>query len=112
MPACFQLIRKSAPEAGPVAFTTIDEDMCAEFLTKCDPVEWYAGWYDIIGFRLACGSTFEQITKEFRDNDSGNYDIYGDLLPVVEWLDKNFTSNAFHQSSSARFDNDPVEDED
>lgn len=61
MPNCFQLIRKSQPEAGPVVLTEVDEELCRHFGVSIHPYCWYENWYDIIGFRLALGRSFAEI---------------------------------------------------
>jgi hypothetical protein len=57
MPNCFQLCR----DGQAVALQQIDEEMCNHFNAPCDPVRWFRGWYDFIGFDLATGRDFAQI---------------------------------------------------
>lgn len=96
MPNCFQLVRKTDPEASPVVFTTIDTEMCRHFNVKCDPVEWHHGWYDIIGLSLAYGKTFDQLKETYigyiREAEDA-WDIH--MLDIINWLDANFVSDAW-----------------
>lgn len=100
MPNCFQLIRKSDPEAGPVVLATVDEEMCDHFNMPCDPKEWFCEWYDCIGFRIATGDTFDSIKTEFEAYVADGQRYYIDLLAILGWLDTNFTTNAFYQPKS------------
>lgn len=100
MPNCFQLTRKDRPEEGPVAFHQIDKEMCEFFNEPEDPKYWYVAWYDCIGFRLACGKTFDQIEEEFEKGCRENYiasdqEFMEKQLKVVQWLKERFTSNAW-----------------
>lgn len=84
MPNCFTLTRKSDTEAGPVAFSTIDDEMCEHFGVKPDPKMYHRGWYDCIGLALACGQTWDKIRETF----SG-------MVPIVDWLESHFIPNAW-----------------
>ena len=100
MPNCFQLIRKSAPQEGPVVLQKVDEEMCAFFRVPCDPVKWYHYWYDTIGFSLAMGSSFEYQRQSVKDNpnpDDESVDWDKRTIEIIDWLDENFTTDAFAQ---------------
>ena len=102
MPNCFQLTRKSELDKGPVKLDQIDQEMCDHFKEPCDPKKWYCWWYDIIGFKLAMGKTFDQIKddlKSERDKAEENdiKQVNQKWLDITEWLDENFTSNAWYQ---------------
>lgn len=88
MPACFQLYKKGSSE--PEKFTVIDEEICAMLDVPCDPVKWIYGWYDIIGFKLAIGKTFEQIVTDLEEYN----DV--ELLKITRWLMEHYTSNAWY----------------
>jgi len=87
MPNCFTLTRKSDPAAGPVKLTLIDEELCAHLGVEVHPSNWCFGWYDIVGFALAMGKSFAEI-REFCED-------YEDLHPIIDYLDANFTTNAW-----------------
>ena len=87
MPNCFSLTRKSDPESGPVPLATIDEEMCVFFNVLPHPRMYYLGWYDMIGFRLAVGHTFEEIISDSSER----------LKVVAQWLQDNFIPNAWAQ---------------
>lgn len=90
MPGYFCLNRKSEPEAEPVKFVTIDEEMCAHFGVTPDPVKYYRGWYDIIGEALAMGASFAKIRECFEKNNEPNG------VAIVDFLDANFVSDAWY----------------
>lgn len=89
MPNCFTLTRKSDPDAGPVAFAKIDEEICAHLDVPCHPKHWYLGWYDDIGMALAHGMTFERMREIYEE------DREVQAIKVVDFLDENFTANAW-----------------
>lgn len=103
MPNCFNLTRKSAPEAGPVPRVTIDEEMCAFFGLPCDPVKWHHGWHDDIGFGLALGESLEKQRADTLKKIDGMIGIgnedgalwQGHKLEIINWLDAHFTTNAW-----------------
>lgn len=94
MPNCFQLVSKKTGEAEVLA--RIDEMLCAHLGVPIDPKEWVYSWYDIIGFSLAMGRTFEDLRQTF---SVGEEDERSDhervMLRIVEFLDKNFTTEAW-----------------
>ncbi len=94
MPRCFQLTRKSDLAAGPVNLNLVDEEMCARFLTSVHPTKYYMGWFDCIGWRIATGMSFDDIRAEAAKEPDG---YLAQMIPIVEWLDENFTTNAFYQ---------------
>lgn len=101
MPNYYALTRKSAPDAGYVTFIAIDEEMCAHFEVTPHPVNWYCDWENVVGFALACGRTFQYIRDEiekhaYRDPVTNQlYDEDVRLIEVIEWLDDNFTVEAW-----------------
>lgn len=101
MPNCFQLIRKSDPQAGPVSLSLIDEEMCKHFGVTPDPVQYYCEWFNWIGFRLAMGRSLEYLRGYFNGaSDFGPKEddrMFDELSKITKWLDENFTSDAFYQ---------------
>lgn len=87
MPNCFTLTRKSDLESGPVAFAKIDDEMCGAFGITPDPKKYYCQWYDIVGFGLAVGKSFSDLREIWHDQPK--------YLQIVDWLDENFTSDAW-----------------
>lgn len=87
MPNCFQLVRKSDTNAGPVVLQQIDDEMREAFHEPPDTEHWYRDWYNWAGLYLALGKTFDQIREIVKDDVQG--------LRIVEWLDANFTSSAW-----------------
>ena len=87
MPNCFSLTRKSDPAAGPVPLALIDDEMCEHFGVTPHPKDYYKFWYTFVGLPLACGKTLADVQGMYKDNPEG--------LAIVEWLDANFTSEAW-----------------
>lgn len=83
MAAYFQLARKNASDE-PVPFNTIDEEMCAHFGAPVDERRYYREWYNIQGFALACGHSWDKIRE-----------LYPDDVAVTDWLEANFVSDAW-----------------
>ena len=83
MPACFTLTPVGS--ALPASFTSIDEAMCAAFNTPVHPTQYYRQWYDIVGFSLALGNSWELIIAKFPD--------YAD---IVQWLQVRYEPDAFY----------------
>lgn len=106
MPNCFSLTRKSDPDAGPVAFVTIDEELCKYLGVECHPTNWYMGWYDHIGLALACGRSFAQImdtvAKTAVDNDGLDDPSYKQYVKLIVWLDRNFTADVWYAPKGVR----------
>lgn len=80
--------------AGPVSLNKIDEEMCKHFNVTCNPKLWYKNWYNIIGFSLATGSTFQSLREDFTIN-TNEWDGPEELLAITNWLDENFTKDAW-----------------
>lgn len=91
MPNCFNLTRKTATNEGPVKLAQIDDELCKHLGVVADPVKYHLGWYDSVGFGLATGLTFDQLRKMCKD--SGDTE----LLPVIDFLDANFTALAWSE---------------
>ena len=104
MPVCFQLFSKERPEDGPVVLQKVDEELCAHFGAEVDPKYYYNGWFDTVGFRLACGKSFEDIRREFckyvvEDGEKGDAEgvrFYEDSLRILAYLEERYTSNSFY----------------
>lgn len=87
MPNCFQLCRDGAA----VPLLDIDEEMCRYFGVACDPKAWHHAWYDIVGYALAMGRTFDEIRARYEDPH---------LREIVDWLANNFTPRAWYELKS------------
>ena len=85
MSNCFQLRSKVSGESRKL--TEIDEELCHHFGAPVHPTRWYEGWYDYIGFCLACGKSFEQIAEIFKDDAA--------LVAITEYLAKHYTAEAW-----------------
>jgi len=94
MPNCFNLTRIG--ESEPTKLQTIDDMMRAHFGAPADPVKWYLGWYNSVGFALAVGKRFSEIKKIYRDYVAESHEPADEqMVKVIEWLEENFESNAW-----------------
>ena len=105
MPVCFQLCRKSDMEAGPVKFVQIDFELCSHFGVEPDEKYYYMGWYDTIGFNLACGNSFDEIKAKYTEymNQSPKAEYKADwarLLEINDYLDTHFTPDSWWEPKS------------
>ena len=101
MPNCFALTRKSDPQAGHVKLATIDDELCAHLEVAPNPKHYFMSWVDIIGFALACGKSFEQIRADMLERMPEGHpdetDADRTYLKIIDWLNANFTSDAWYQ---------------
>jgi hypothetical protein len=110
MPNCFQLFRRVTGfeknlihPARPEVFSKIDVEICALLDVPVDDVRYCMDWYDTIGFRLACGKTFEENAKYFEDrieeceakSQREFADEYRKLAKINDWLDEHFVVNSW-----------------
>ena len=95
MPNCFQLLRDGV--AVPLA--TIDEEMCLHFGVECHRSRYFNSWFDIIGYDLAKGLTFNEIKTSLA---SASYDNLSTLVQIAEWLEARFTANAWAEIGRSR----------
>lgn len=68
MPVRFALTPRIDPANGPMALQHIDDGIAEYLGVPSDPEHWCFGWYDVIGFRLALGQTWQQIDAHLFDN--------------------------------------------
>lgn len=103
MPNCFQLIRKSKIEEGPVLLSEIDEELCKELGYECHPTNWLFGWFNDIGFWIATGRTWEQIRIDYKNRieealkkeDKEYADFISVLIKILDYLELNFIYRAW-----------------
>jgi hypothetical protein len=81
MPNCFQLIDKETKVA--VGLSKLDEDLCREFDQPVDSVRYLDGWFDVIGFKLACGKNYETIRKDIEEWQGDN-ELMLKILSYIE----------------------------
>lgn len=92
MPNCFSLYPKGSTE--PKAFNAIDDDICSALGVTPDPIKYHLGWYDYIGFAIACGQ--ELGSDKLRANVTEYAPL---LLPILDYLETNYSSNAWAEIS-------------
>jgi hypothetical protein len=89
MPNFFALSRTDDPSKTPIRFVDIDEELCSVLGVQPDPVLYYHGWYDFIGFGLATGRTWPElraITIETGDEV---------MTTIVDYLSSRYTPDAW-----------------
>lgn len=89
MPNCFQLIPIGSDK--PAKLQEVDDLMAKAHGSEPHPDNWYHNWYNIIGLRLACGSSLDQIEADFVKNQD-----FPELIQVVVWLKANYKTDAFY----------------
>jgi hypothetical protein len=98
MPNCFTLTRKNNLDAGPVALSEIDNEICAYLGVEPWEDEYYRQWVDTIGLALACGQSFDQIIEQCR-KDMGAYiessHYYEIKMKIAEYLNQHFVADAW-----------------
>ena len=96
MPACFTLTRKG--ESKPASLQAIDDEMRIEFGEEPDKKRWLWGWYNVVGFGLAMGRDWTQLREQFAEDsaeDEESVEFCCSMLRVIDWLEANFTANAW-----------------
>ncbi len=93
MPQCFQLFRQGSN--APQSFSVVDNAICAYLDVEADADKYVNGWYDYIGFELACGKTFVEIGEGLQ-----RYVVEGRpwallMLKINHFLLANYTSQAW-----------------
>ncbi len=78
MPNCIQFTKKG--EVVPAKLAEVDEAICKHVGVKADPDLWYISWFNVIGFMLAVGMTWEKVRG----------DVHGPMLVVTDFLEMNY----------------------
>jgi len=65
MPNCFQLFRKGSAE--PEKLSVVDQELCALLDQPVHKRHYVAGWFDCIGFLIACKNDCSLGTQKLRD---------------------------------------------
>lgn len=93
----FQLTRIGSRE--PSTFQTIDCAICQSLGLPWDNIRYVEGWYDVIGFMLASGKTFAQITDYLNERVTNGpvdwSDGYRNLLRINHYLLENYSTEAW-----------------
>jgi hypothetical protein len=95
MPACFQLLRRDSKT--PTVFQVIDAELCQNLGLEFDDKHWTYAWYDIIGFKLATGNSYEQITDQFyelMEKRPKDADFYRQLIRINHYLLEHYESDS------------------
>ena len=85
MPNCFTLTSKANPEAGPVPFAQIDDEMRTHFDEPPDDKAYLGGWYDTIGLSLAMGHSWDKMREIFSPG----------TCKLVDYLEERYTPDAW-----------------
>lgn len=103
MPICFQLTPKGY--TAPATIQSIDDAICQALDLPWDADEFVCNWYDVIGFRLAMGKTFSQITDAINDSIASCLEAghpasayrYRIRLRINHFLLENYTPDAWNE---------------
>lgn len=95
----FQLTRLGS--RSPSTFQSIDNAICQHTGLPWDDHRYCCGWYDIIGFSLASGKSFAEITDYLREKaDNPEWpewqEGYRNLLRINHFLMENYTTDAWY----------------
>lgn len=96
MPVCFQLIDRTS--GIPATLQHVDAQLCQNLDLPFHNELYTCWWYDIIGFKLALGKSFAEITNDLRDNQAKypkNWQDYQDLLRINAFLLEYYESSAW-----------------
>jgi hypothetical protein len=99
MPNCFTLARKEDPKT-PVRFIDIDEELCKMLDVPVDEHKYVMGWYDNIGFALACGRSLEWCREQYKakaDAAKGTDQYWNDCVRITDYLIEHYTSDGWYQ---------------
>jgi hypothetical protein len=92
MPNCFSLTSKRTGQVVPLE--EVDKELCAMLGVEVHPKRWVEYWYDIIGFQLACGKTWEELHANAEDDEAEK--------KIVTYLEENFIAKAWFEHKGAR----------
>ena len=90
MPNCFRLTRIGCEE--PTNLIDVDTELWCHFEKDGEPdgnTKWYRYWHGTVGLELAMGRTWDQIKEALPKNTK--------MLPLVEYLENNFTVRAWYE---------------
>jgi len=83
----------------PSGLNQIDREICKLVGLDEHKTQYCLGWFDMIGFKLACGESFEEIIFELEQRFAVPEPVYADydaaILRVAKWLKQNFKNNAW-----------------
>lgn len=99
MPNCFQLFPKGHTE--PAILQRVDEAICAHLDIPVDPKEYAYGWFNCIGFGIACYNGQALGTPKLRqyviDQTADLAQLQTAMLAILDYLEAHYTSDAFVQ---------------
>lgn len=101
MPNCFQLFPKSDPKNA-VVLAKLDDEICVHFGVTPHPTQYYCAWFDIIGFDLAAGKSFDELKKRYHEyvaekEHPEDKAFWQRQIEIADYIDANYTPNAWYQ---------------
>lgn len=96
MPGCFRFYRKGDTSQSSVTFSVMDDELRAHLGVAPHPTSYYRGWYDAIGLAVAMGVSLEKQLETAKANPQ----IDAEELKIYEFLNDNFTSDAWYAPRS------------
>lgn len=93
MPVCFQLIDRCTGQ--PAVLQQVDSHICQALDLPWSQTKWVNGWYDFIGFLLACGKSFPQVTDLCHDDPYSSGDHWLTMRRINHFLMERYESSAW-----------------
>lgn len=99
MPNCFQLYRKTPDGREEVAtmLNAVDRELCTLLGVAEHPQLYVAGWFDSIGFCVACVNDCHLGTPKLRQVLTDDFSMVErpELAKCLDYLEANFVSDSW-----------------
>lgn len=98
MPNCFSLTRKG--DTSPATLESVDRALCQTFELEYSARAYVYGWYDDIGFALACGCSLDKYIDRawsyLTDEADAQYETHERMmLRFAAYLNEHYTVDAW-----------------
>lgn len=91
MTLCIQLVKKD--RKTPSRMSMVDADICRHFNAEVNSKFYHEGWYDIIGYLLATGRTFEEVRARLVELEFSQR-----LIDICDFLSENYIAQAWWET--------------
>jgi len=102
MAVCFKFTDKTTGETP--NFSELDEWFCGLLDVPVDPKRYVHTWYDVIGFRLACGDSILQVRTYLIDSMTSGCVIgesfvnqYVSLIAITHFMESRYTVESWRE---------------
>ena len=103
MPNCFRLYPNGSTE--PAILQHVDAELCKHFGAEVHQEYWLEGWYNVIGFLIACKNDCDLGSDKLRREVAAWFDNYpvdaetvqrlDNMLNILRYLEEHYTSDAW-----------------